>query len=180
MIILGIDPGSRITGYGAIEIIGSERRVLAYGVIKSGNADHAIRLARIHEGLLEILDQTKPDTCAIEMPVYAQNAQSMLKLGRAQAAAMLAAVNRQIPIVEYTPKEIKKSVTGNGNASKEQVWFMVQKILSISENRGLDASDALATGLCHSHRVRTSDMLGQSHGTWSAFVRANPDRVVKR
>jgi len=114
------------------------------------------------------------------MPVYAQNAQSMLKLGRAQAAAMLAAVNRQIPIVEYTPKEIKKSVTGNGNASKEQVWFMVQKILSISENRGLDASDALAIGLCHSHRLGTSGMLGPSHGTWSAFVRANPDRVVKR
>ncbi len=178
MIVLGIDPGSRITGYGAIEIVGSERRVLAYGVLKSGKAaDHAIRLARIHEGLLEILDQIKPDACAIEMPVYAQNAQSMLKLGRAQAAAMLAATNRQIPIVEYTPKQIKKSVTGNGNASKEQVWFMVQKILSISENRGLDASDALAIGLCHSHRLRTGDTLGRSQGTWAAFVRANPDRI---
>ncbi|MFV1979696.1 MAG: crossover junction endodeoxyribonuclease RuvC, partial [Rhodothermia bacterium] len=156
MIVLGIDPGSRATGYGAIEIVGSEQRVLAYGVLKLADAaGPAIRLARIHEGLLEILDQTKPDTCAIEMPVYAQNAQSMLKLGRAQAAAMLAAMNRQVPIVEYTPKEIKKSVTGNGNASKEQVWFMVQKILSINENRGLDASDALAISLCHSHRFGT-------------------------
>jgi crossover junction endodeoxyribonuclease RuvC len=178
MIVLGIDPGSLVTGYGAIEIVGSERRVLAYGVLKPGRtADHAIRLARIHEGLLEILDQTKPDACAIEMPVYAQNAQSMLKLGRAQAAAMLAAMNRQIPIVEYTPKEIKKSVTGNGNASKEQVWFMVQKILSINENRGLDASDALAIGLCHSHRLGTGIMPDRSQGTWAAFIRANPDRV---
>ena len=181
MIVLGIDPGSRITGYGAIEIVGSERRIVAYGVVKPGNtSSQAMRLALIHERLIEILDQIKPDTCAIEMPVYAKNAQSMLKLGRAQAAAMLAAMNRQVPIVEYTPKEIKKAVTGNGNASKEQVWFMVQKILAINEDRGLDASDALAISLCHSQRLGSGGTPERSHGTWAAFVNANPDRVTKR
>ena len=129
MIVLGIDPGSRVTGYGVIEVVGATQTVLDYGVIKSdANSDHALRLKRIHAGLLEVLDRTKPDACAIEMPVYARNAQSMLKLGRAQAAAMLAAMNREVPVVEYTPKEIKKSVTGNGNATKEQVWFMVRQI----------------------------------------------------
>lgn len=178
MIVLGIDPGSRATGYGAIEIVGSEQRALVYGVLKPGNnVSHALRLVRIHEGLLEILDQVKPDACAIEMPIYAKNAQSLLQLGRAQAAAMLAAMHRQIPIVEYTPKEIKKSVTGNGNATKEQVWFMVQKILTIQEDRGLDASDALAISLCHSHRLGKGGTTAGAHGTWAAFIQANPDRV---
>ena len=178
MIILGIDPGSRATGYGAIEIIGSEHRILEYGVLKPRKDDgHAMRLYRIHDGLLEILDQVKPDACAIEMPVYARNAQSMLKLGRAQAAAMLAAMHREVPIVEYTPKEVKKAVTGNGNATKEQVWFMVKKILSIDEDRGHDASDALAVGLCHSNRRPPQGRPGGSHTSWAAFVRANPDRI---
>jgi crossover junction endodeoxyribonuclease RuvC len=181
MIVLGIDPGSRATGYGVIEIAGSERRVLAYGVLKSGDSrSHAIRLATIFEGLTAILDETKPDACAIEMPVYGRNAQSMLKLGRAQAAAMLAVVQRQIPVVEYTPKEVKKSVTGNGNATKNQVWFMVQKLLSINESRGLDASDALAVSLCHSHRLESGGKPDVSKSSWAAFVRANPDRVTER
>jgi crossover junction endodeoxyribonuclease RuvC len=180
MIVLGIDPGSRSTGYGVIEIRGDEQVVLAYGAIHPGKSDsHALRLSHIHEKLVDLLDRTKPDACAIEMPVYAQNAQSMLKLGRAQAAAMLAAVNRQIPVAEYTPKQVKKSVTGNGNASKDQVWFMVKKLLGITEDRGADASDALAIALCHAHRLSRSSEVGDAPTTsWAAFVRANPDRIV--
>ena len=181
MIILGIDPGSRVTGYGAIEVVGSRQRVVAYGVLKPRvNEAHAMRLFRIHDGLLGILDEVKPDQCAIEMPVYARNAQSMLKLGRAQAAAMLAAMHREIPITEYTPKEVKKAVTGNGNASKEQVWFMVKKILTINEDRGLDASDALAVGLCHCNRHQPTGRAGAAHRSWEAFVKANPGRVVEQ
>jgi crossover junction endodeoxyribonuclease RuvC len=180
MIILGIDPGSRVTGYGAIEVVGTEHRAVSYGALKPKRSDgQAMRLYRIHGGLIEILDEVKPDACAIEMPVYAQNAQSMLKLGRAQAAAMLAAMHREIPIVEYTPKEVKKAVTGNGNATKEQVWFMVKKILSIAEDRGLDASDALAVGICHCNRYRHGDESGSSPRSWAGFVQANPGRVVR-
>ncbi len=180
MIILGIDPGSRATGYGVIEI-GNASRVIDYGVLKPRvDAGQALRLARIYHGLLEIFDKTRPDCCAIEMPIYAQNAQSMLKLGRAQAAAMLAAMSREVPIVEYTPKEIKKSVTGNGNATKTQVWFMVKQMLLIDEDRGHDASDALAVGLCHSHRLGSGGDYGKAHGSWAAFIRANPDRIADR
>jgi len=176
MIVLGIDPGSRITGYGVIEITAGTQRVLDYGAVRPQGKDHALRLAQIHAAVTQVLVDTQPDACAIEMPVYAQNAQSMLKLGRAQAAAMLAALNRQVPVVEYTPKEVKKSVTGNGNATKAQVWYMIKKMLALEEDRGLDAADALAVGLCHAHR------LGSGHAakggkSWASFVRDNPDRV---
>ena len=175
MIVLGIDPGSRVTGYGVIEL-GSTYRVIDYGFIRPQGADHAVRLTQIHDAILLVVEKTAPDACAIEMPVYARNAQSMLKLGRAQAAAMLAALNRQIPVVEYTPKEVKKSVTGNGNASKTQVWYMVKKLLSIDEDRGLDAADALAVGLCHAHRVGVGGDR-QAAKSWAAFVRENPERI---
>jgi crossover junction endodeoxyribonuclease RuvC len=176
MIVLGIDPGSRITGYGVIEITNEGHRVIDYGLVKPEGRDHALRLAQIHGAIGKILDKMPPDACAIEMPVYARNAQSMLKLGRAQAAAMLAVLNREIPVVEYTPKEVKKSVTGNGNATKSQVWFMVKKLLTIEEDRGLDAADALAVGLCHAHRLGGA---GNRRGgkTWASFVRDNPDRI---
>jgi crossover junction endodeoxyribonuclease RuvC len=175
MVVLGIDPGSRVTGYGVIEISNGLQVVRAYGVIKPSGKGHALKLAQIHAGIVEILEQTPPDICAIEMPVYAQNAQSMLKLGRAQAAAMLAVLNRQIPVVEYTPKAVKKSVTGNGNATKSQVWYMVKKLLEIDEDRGLDAADALAVGLCHAHRLEAGEKGAVK--SWAAFVRNNPGRV---
>lgn len=175
MIVLGIDPGSRITGYGVIEVTSGSQRVLDYGVVRPEGKDHPLRLSQIHEAVVGVLDRTHPDACAIEMPVYARNAQSMLKLGRAQAAAMLAALNRQIPVVEYTPKEVKKSVTGNGNATKAQVWYMIRKMLELEEDRGLDAADALAVGLCHAHRLHGGEpKRGKS---WASFVRDNPDRV---
>ena len=176
MIVLGIDPGSRVTGYGILQVEPGIQNVLDYGVVRPEGKSHVLRLAQIHAAVSGIVDEMRPDVCAIEMPVYARNAQSMLKLGRAQAAAMLAAMNRQVPVVEYTPKEVKKSVTGNGNATKEQVWFMVRKMLALSEDKGLDAADALAVGLCHAHRLGGDQDRGGSK-TWTAFVRENPDRV---
>ena len=180
MVILGIDPGSRHTGYGVIEVDGNDHQVVEYGVLHlDATNDHELRLKQIYDRLTKVIERVLPDACAIEMPVYGRNPQSMLKLGRAQAAAMLAVLNRQIPVTQYTPKEVKKSVTGNGNASKEQVWYMVKALLSITDDDpklGLDASDALAVALCHAHR-QAHGVSHQRHTDWSSFVRANPDRI---
>jgi crossover junction endodeoxyribonuclease RuvC len=178
MIILGIDPGSRHTGYGVIESAQGKDKIIEYGVLNlEHQSSHPLRLKRIYDRILAVLDRTLPDECAIEMPVYGRNPQSMLKLGRAQAAVMLAAMNREIPVTEYTPKEVKKSVTGNGNASKEQVWFMVKTLLELSEDKGNDASDALAVSLCHAHRF-TGKAGQRQHKNWKSFIEANADRII--
>lgn len=180
MVILGIDPGSRHTGYGVIDVDGNDQQVVEYGVLHlDGTDDHELRLKQIYDRLTQVIERTLPDACAIEMPIYGRNPQSMLKLGRAQAAAMLAVLNRQIPVTHYTPKEVKKSVTGNGNASKEQVWYMIRALLTITDDDpklGLDASDALAVALCHIHR-HTHGAPAQRHTDWGSFIRANPHRL---
>ena len=182
MIILGIDPGSRHTGYGIILHEGGQQRNIEYGVLHlDAMDDHELRLKQIYDRLTQVIERCLPDAAAIEMPVYGRNPQSMLKLGRAQAAAMLAVLNRQIPVTQYTPKEVKKSVTGNGNASKEQVWYMVRSILGITDadpKMGLDASDALAIALCHAHR-QTGSARPETYKDWGAYLRANPGRVTK-
>ena len=176
MIILGIDPGTRHTGYGVVEVVRRSETALDYGVIDlPPKLDHALRLRRIYAAIEALIEQYHPDECAVEMPVYGQNAQSMLKLGRAQAAVMLAAANREVPVTQYTPKEVKKSVVGNGNAAKEQVWFMVRAQLALAEDRGLDASDALAVALCHAHRVEQGPT--GKFKDWKSFVEANPGRL---
>jgi crossover junction endodeoxyribonuclease RuvC len=178
MIILGIDPGSRFTGYGVIETSKTGERILEHGVLRLNATDHhQLRLKQIHERLLAVIDRCLPDECAIEMPVYAQNAQALLKLGRAQASAMLAALNRDVPVTEYTPKEVKKSVTGNGNASKEQVNYMVRSILTLdqAEKISLDTSDALAVSICHANRNTTVSR--GKYSSWSQFVKTNPGRT---
>ncbi len=177
MIVLGIDPGSLHTGYGVIEVDGGQETLVAYGVLHlDAHRSHQWRLKQVYDRLTEVVAQTTPDECAVEMPVYGRNPQSMLKLGRVQAAAMLVALNHQIPVTQYTPKEVKKSVTGNGNAAKEQVWFMVKAILHIEEDVSLDTSDALAVALCHAHR-RTDGGTATPHKNWAAFVQANPGRI---
>lgn len=179
MIVLGVDPGSRITGYGFIEILDQGERFLECGVIKLDvEKSHQHRLKMVYSELVVLIEKHLPDQCAVEMPVYGKNPQSMLKLARIQAAAMLAALNLEIPVVQYTPKEIKKSVTGNGNASKEQVQFMVRSLLEIDPTLeiGHDASDALAIGLCHAQRNRLPK--STQYKSWSSFVRENPDRVT--
>ena len=180
MRILGIDPGSRVTGYGVIDFVKGKETLVEYGALKlDAEKSHELRLKQIYDRLTQVIARCKPDESAIEMPVYGRNPQSMLKLGRAQAAAMLAALNREIPIVQYTPKEVKRSVCGNGNAAKEQVWFMVRSILNIKDDQkggsAFDATDALAIAICHAHRI--SSPAGSKHEDWSSFIRDNPGRV---
>jgi crossover junction endodeoxyribonuclease RuvC len=180
VIVLGIDPGSRAMGYGLVDAAGRHERALDFGVLRlDGEDDHPTRLKIIFDHVAGLVRQHTPTACAIEMPVYGRNPQSMLKLGRAQAAAMLAAMNAGLEVAQYTPAEVKKSVTGNGGASKEQVGFMVRSILNLDRDASLphDAADALAIALCHGNR--------QAHGArdhytgWASFVDANPDRVQK-
>ncbi len=179
MIILGIDPGSNITGFGVINVELGETVLMDSGVIRASKVgeDHQLRLKQIYDSVCELIGIHRPDLCAIEMPIFGNNPQSMLKLGRAQATAMLAALNHQIPVTEYTPKEVKKAVTGNGNASKEQVRYMVETILSMEGGSSvtMDASDALAVALCHVHRGGSTQKAHSKN--WAAFIKENPDRI---
>lgn len=183
MIILGIDPGTRHLGYAVVEVKGAAESALTYGTLNlSPKLDHAIRLQRIYAQVTELLDAHLPDEAAVEMPFYGKNAQSMLKLGRAQAAVMLAAMHREVPVAQYAPTEIKKALTGNGQATKDQVWFMAQQTLALDEDRGRDASDALGVALCHAYRLRGGapggSGTGKGKGGWGAFLSANPGRIV--
>ncbi len=180
LIILGIDPGSRHTGYGVLAIEGEQARVLAVDVIHlEEQAAHPLRLLWLFEQLGAVVEHYRPDECALEMPVYGRNPQSMLKLGRAQAAAMLAVLTRQIPTIEYTPKAVKKALTGRGNATKEQVRFMVQALLELPADTArlaLDASDALAVAVCHwQHRTRLHTP--QRYSNWARFIQEHPERL---
>ena len=179
MITLGIDPGSRLLGYGLVRSAkGGVRTFVDAGVLKLASTDnHLQRLAEIYRFIVELVEKHGPDVCAIEMPVYATDPQAVLKLGRVQAACMLAALHREVPVTEYTPKEIKRAVTGNGNASKEQVRYMVEQTLGITlaDTLSLDTSDALGVALCHSQK----GLQGLAGGSknWAAFVRDNPERI---
>ncbi len=184
MRILGIDPGSRITGYGVIDFERGKETLVEYGVLKLDSTEsHEIRLKQIYDRLSKVIERVLPVECAIEMPVYGKNPQAMLKLGRAQASAMLAALNREVSVVQYTPKEVKRAVCGNGNSAKEQVWYMVRSILAITDDTPAgggkdttyDATDALAVAICHAHR-KNSPGAGK-HKDWASFIRDNPDRI---
>ncbi|MEX2513757.1 MAG: crossover junction endodeoxyribonuclease RuvC [Cyclobacteriaceae bacterium] len=179
-IILGIDPGTSVMGYGMIKVNGNAFEVLQYGVIhlKKYN-EHALKLKKIFDKISHILDEYSPDAVALEAPFYGQNIQSMLKLGRAQGVAMAAALSKEIPITEYSPKKVKQSVTGNGNASKEQVAEMLKTLLNLQEiPKLLDATDALAVALCHHFHEGRLQTRGRSGG-WKSFLSENPDRLKK-
>ena len=183
-IILGIDPGTNIMGYGAIHLIGKEIKLLGAGIISMQKLkDQSLKMKRIFEGTAELIEQFKPDEVAIEAPFFGKNIQSMLKLGRAQGIAMAAALVRKIPIFEYSPKKIKQSVTGNGNASKEQVAAMIQKILLIKTlPHYLDTTDALGAALCHYFQYNIQSIRSDSGITqkkfsgWKSFLAENPER----
>ncbi len=204
-IILGIDPGTNIMGYGAIHLLGKEIKLLGAGIISLQKIkDHPLKLKRIFEGTIELIELHKPDELAIEAPFFGKNVQSMLKLGRAQGVAIAAAIVRGIPVFEYSPKKIKHSITGNGNASKEQVAAMLGKILSqpktgktfdFSELRYLDATDALGAAVCHYFQFNMLKIREQTFpkfGTlkknnsgskkkfsgWKSFLAENPGRKV--
>lgn len=185
-IILGIDPGTMVTGYGIIQISSGKMRVLAAGVIELGKlGDHQVKLKRIFDRTIGLIDEFCPDELSIEAPFFGKNVQSMLKLGRAQGVAIAAALSRSIPVCEYSPRKIKQSITGSGNASKEQVASMLQTLLGFEElPRYLDATDGLAAAVCHYFQSGKasggSDSINKKTKRktgWKAFLSENPDRL---
>jgi len=179
--ILGVDPGTNILGYGLLEVEGKNVKLITMGVIKlSHYPDHQTKLKEIYLQLQEIIETYLPKTLAVEAPFFGKNVQSMLKLGRAQGVSMAAAITMGLEIVEYTPKEIKKSITGNGNASKEQVAAMLSSILnSKMESKYLDATDGLAAAYTYFNKSN-SPLKGQkSYSGWSSFIKDNPKKLSK-
>ncbi|MGL4780935.1 MAG: crossover junction endodeoxyribonuclease RuvC [Bacteroidales bacterium] len=179
-IILGIDPGTTVMGYGILRVKNNKPEVITMGVIHlSKLPDHYIKLKRIFDRVVSLIDEFHPDELAIEAPFFGKNVQSMLKLGRAQGVAMSAALSRDIPIFEYAPLKIKMSITGNGQAAKEQVAGMLQKILKIPQENmlpELDATDGLAAALCHFYQSNRP-VQDKSYNSWKDFIAKNPKRV---
>lgn len=181
-IILGVDPGTVIMGYGLLKINGAKPNFMAMGIIELGKlTDPYMRLKRIYDRITGIIEEFLPDEMAIEAPFFGKNVQSMLKLGRAQGVAIAAALARDLPITEYAPRRIKQSITGSGDASKEQVAEMLQRLLHIPQDSmlpALDATDGLAAALCHYYQ--TSNPLASGNRVlrnWSDFVKNNPNRI---
>jgi crossover junction endodeoxyribonuclease RuvC len=177
-IILGIDPGTLIMGYGLIKGSGKQPEMIAMGVIEvSKFEDHYTRIKVIYEKVNSLIIQYQPVSLAIEAPFFGKNVQSMLKLGRAQGSAIIAAVQHNLPIYEYAPRKIKQSITGNGNASKEEVSRMLEYLLKFKmEEKFLDSSDALATAVCHYYQ-RNTFKSGKQYSSWGDFVKKNPGKV---
>lgn len=177
-IILGIDPGTSMTGYGVIKTVGPVPELVAIGAIDLSKIDdHYVKLKHIFDRISGIIDEYHPDELAIEAPFYGKNVQSMLKLGRAQGAAIAAALNRSVPIFEYAPRKIKMSITGQGAASKEQVAAMLMNILKFKLTEiKLDATDGLAAALCHFYQTN-KPVQDKSYNSWKDFMSKNPKRV---
>lgn len=177
-IILGIDPGTAVMGYGLVKEVKNTLELISLGIVKLDHLDdHPLKLQRIFEKTVALIDQYNPDCLAIEAPFYGKNIQVMLKLGRAQGVAMAAALSRNMPIFEYAPRKIKQSITGNGNAGKEQVAAMLQNLMKFKETpEFLDATDGLAVAVCHSfQRISTGGK--KSYTGWEAFAKDNVKRV---
>lgn len=166
-------------GYGVLGCKAKQFELVSMGVITLNKyEDHALRLKKIFERCLGLIDSFHPDEMALEAPFYGKNVQSMLKLGRAQGVAMASALYRDIPIFEYAPKRIKQSITGNGNASKEQVALMLKSLLKFETlPNDLDATDGMAAALCHFFQGSAIGSTGKSYGSWKAFLSENPKRV---
>lgn len=179
-VIIGIDPGTNVMGYGVLGILRGKPSVVAMGVLRLNRMeDHYMRLHRIHERVLGLVEQYLPDEFAIEAPFFGKNVQSMLKLGRAQGVAMAAALSRDVPIAEYEPRKVKMAITGNGAASKEQVKEMLVRILKIPRENllpELDATDALGVALCHFYES-SRPSLPAGPKSWKEFIARNPGRV---
>lgn len=182
-IIMGIDPGTNVMGYGILGVKGKRLTPVILGAIELNKVgDHYLRLARIYERVTGLVDQYLPDELAIEAPFYGKNVQSMLKLGRAQGVAMAAALARDIPIAEYAPLKVKQVVTGNGGASKEQVANMLCHILKMDREKlptVLDATDAMAVALAHYYESQKPSIASGAKN-WEQFLKQHPDRIVKR
>lgn len=177
-IILGIDPGTSVLGYGLIHVKGKNVSLVNFGVIHLKKLPtHPDKLKRIYDRLDGIIREFKPDEMAIEAPFFGKNVQSMLKLGRAQGVSIAAALHHNIPFEEYTPRRIKQAITGSGQASKEQVASMLQKLLQFKEMpQYLDATDGLAVALCHHYSKGVGEHNKSKSSDWSSFVKNNPGR----
>jgi len=175
---IGIDPGTNVLGYAIIEIVGKHVRLLDIGTLRMGSLDsHPLKLKKIFEGIEELILKYQPLEMAVEAPFYGKNPQSMLKLGRAQGVAIAAAMTNDVEVVEYLPKRIKLAVTGNGNASKEQLAAMLDNILKVKvSDYPLDATDALATAICHYYRKNSALGGNKKYSGWSSFLKDNPNR----
>lgn len=179
-IILGVDPGTNVMGYGLLRVNGNKAQMIAMGVIDMRReSDPYLRLGRIFERITGIIDEFLPDEMAIEAPFFGKNVQSVLKLGRAQGVAIAAAIHHDVPIHEYAPMKIKMALTGNGSASKEQVAGMLQRLLNISDDdmpRFMDATDAMAAAYCH-FMQQGLPVADRHYGSWKDFVTKNKSRV---
>ena len=177
-IILGIDPGTTIMGFGLIKVVKKEMQFMQLNELQLKKYDdHYVKLRIIFERTIELIENYHPDEIAIEAPFFGKNVQSMLKLGRAQGVAMAAGLSRQIPITEYSPKKIKMAITGNGNASKEQVAKMLQSTLGLKElPKNLDSTDGLAAAVCHFYNAGKVTT-GTNYSGWGAFVKNNPKKI---
>ena len=187
-IILGIDPGTTIMGFGLIKVVNKKMEFLQLNELNLKKyPDHYLKLKLIFERTIELIDTHHPDEIAIEAPFFGKNVQSMLKLGRAQGVAMAAGLSREVPITEYSPKKIKMAITGNGNASKEQVAKMLQSLLSLKTlPKNLDATDGLAAAVCHFYNEGRVEV-GKKYSSWAAYVKSpltpkggNPDVIDLR
>ncbi len=190
-IIIGIDPGTVVMGYGIIRISGRKPVLLTCGVLKlDTDTEHFDRLKTIFDTLLRLIDEYNPDELAIEEPFFGKNVQSMLKLGRAQGVAIAAALHRRMPAFGYTPRKVKQSITGKGAASKEQVAAMVQRLIGpVTDIKYMDATDALAVAICHYYQsaniiassteptMKSSSKSKKAYTGWEAFVAENPERA---
>lgn len=180
-VIIGIDPGTNVMGYGVLGVCGKKPEVVSLGAVKFRAVEsHYLRLRRIHESVLGLVERFLPDEMAIEAPFFGKNVQSMLKLGRAQGVAMVAALSRDVPITEYEPRKIKMAITGNGASSKEQVQEMLRRILGMERSAlpaELDASDALAAALCHFYESSRPQRSGAPK-SWTEFIARNPGKII--
>ena len=180
-VILGIDPGTSIMGYGLIKISGKDATLIHMDIITMNKLpNHFMKLKKIFEETIRIIEHYKPDEVALEAPFYAKNIQSMLKLGRAQGISMAAALSHNLPVFEYSPRKVKQSITGKGSSSKEQVAIMLQRILAIQAMPAkLDATDALAVAICHffQNRIGGSAQPVKKFNSWEAFITENKNKV---
>ena len=183
-IILGIDPGTQVMGYALLKASGNNVQVLLMDVLKmsSKDLDNYARLEKIYSKVRELITLYHPTTFAIEAPFFGKNVQSMLKLGRAQGVAIAAAMQSGLEVTEYSPKKVKQSVTGKGTASKEQVWEMLKRILSIAEKpQYFDATDALAVALCHHYQSGSILNAGSKNFKgWEGYLKNNPDKIISK
>jgi crossover junction endodeoxyribonuclease RuvC len=188
-IILGIDPGTLFMGHGIIAVNGNSMQLLEMNVLKlSGKKDNYERLQMIHQQVMLLIKKYNPHEFAIEAPFFGKNVQSMLKLGRAQGVAIAAAISAGLPVTEYSPRKIKQSITGKGNAGKEQVWKMLQHILSLKDKpRHFDATDALAVAICHHFQcglpflpAAINKKASKKENSWDDFIAKNPQRLLKK